>query len=658
MEMPKPEASPSNSVLSRFIAANGSMIADIKRKLRSRDYENISAKSVKSFLEAAARVLDDYNVTTDLFVKTAFLKALVRAWEIADATNRFNTTSLGENYKDIRRFSRKRYDEILTWPLCDLGRTEKDYYKEVARSSLIGIAEECRTSDSRFCRERLTELVRFVSTRLRESVEYPCDGTLAQFYYYLAKVERMEGDLFKAEKSIGRASHLYLNKARTLSERNEEKEAEGRPDEENETEEKILEVKLRAGVVEVARAWLYFSQRRYDSAKHTAGMALIILSQSSDWLSQANARLVVAAVDRVTADTIGDLNMVIKNLEDLRTLFEQRHHFRLQARTEHELVLTLILLDGMFEESANVREKVKSQDPLARAEQILEQGPLAQRKTGRWAALFFAQKSRVLRRRVARNLPVERDFTEALNVANQGLETAIRSEARDARIETLIARGEVLFQQGVGSHLAKQEAEDKGQSARGPTMARREANQSRDTSLSLFIGTDQMPTRIDLTNSKQCFDRAREDFTQALKWLFRQSSQGGYAELSAICHLYLARIAIRSSQFGLDEFSDAEYQLYEFQRLGQFEHAWLRRLEAKVRAELERRDEWALIINSTTYEDADIELKQFMIKRIERTNPGIHQKEIAKILGVDRQTLRNWKELIRDFPKKGGGKSS
>jgi hypothetical protein len=263
--------------------------------------------------------------------------------------------------------------------------------------------------------------------------------------------------------------------------------------------------------------------------------------------------------------------------------------------------------------------------------------------------LFFAQKSRVLRRRAARSLPVDRDFSQALAAANEGLETATRAEVGSARIETLIARGEVLFQQGIASHLAKQRAEKKVQSGSEPIRARPGVHQSRDASFPLFTALDKGPKRIDLTDPRQCFDQAREDFTQALKWLLQQSSQGGYAELAAICHLYLARIAIRSSQFGLEEFSDAEYQLYEFQRLGQFEHAWLRRLEARVRAEFERKDEWGLVITSLVYDNAEIELKEYLINKIGRANPKLSKTGIATKLGIHRQTLSNWEDEIREY---------
>src|ERR1041385_5905311 len=322
-----------NRKLSRFLEAKRSTILEIKKSLQYRNYESLGDKSVSNFLRAAVAVTDDYEDATDLFVKTDFLKALVRAWEIAAATNKFNHAAIGSNHRDIRTFSSRRSDDLSSIPDA-LTEMQRDYYREVARSSLIDIAEACRGADSKQCREKLTRLIGIVSTRIRNADSYPCDGTLAQFYYYLAKVERIEGDLFRSEKSIARATHLYLKKADRLS-----TEQKGNLEQDSALAEKILNVTLRAGVVEVARAWLYFSQRRYDAAKNTAQLALIILSQSSDWLSSAAARLLVAAIARVTADDVDKLIKAIKSLRALRTLFEKKEHFRLQARTEHELLL-------------------------------------------------------------------------------------------------------------------------------------------------------------------------------------------------------------------------------------------------------------------------------------------------------------------------------
>jgi hypothetical protein len=102
-------------------------------------------------------------------------------------------------------------------------------------------------------------------------------------------------------------------------------------------------------------------------------------------------------------------------------------------------------------------------------------------------------------------------------------------------------------------------------------------------------------------------------------------------------------------QFGLEHFGDAEYQLHEFQRLGLSGHAYLRRLESKVRAEHDRNDDWALVIKSNNYADAELEFREFMLRKIGLAHPGIKKSAFAGLFNVTPQTIRDWRKKITKF---------
>jgi hypothetical protein len=309
------EPEPHDADLKSFLDEQEGVRLSIKGLLRRRDFgeeQNDVVEQALNFLSDAAAQLSTFRAAIDPVMKTDFLKSLMRAWEVADATGTFNATNVRACEK-VREFSAECVAKIAALPKeSKILLAEKRYWQELARTGLILVTEYYRAQKLNECRAELNKLLTFVNERLRDE-EMTCDGILGQIFYLSSKANRMDGQLKVSEDDLGRAAAHYSERARRISEtesriikhlarsRNARLE-----DELRDTRERQLEVVLRTGVVEVSRAWLYFSQCNYKGAQHSARTALLLLSPSSDKLTQYHARLVSAAVDRVTSKLRGN----------------------------------------------------------------------------------------------------------------------------------------------------------------------------------------------------------------------------------------------------------------------------------------------------------------------------------------------------------------
>src|ERR1700752_636835 len=160
-----------DEALSKFLAESEVERGDIKEILRTRNFAgevDLSVRKATNFLNGANSQLAGFQAAVDLPIKTEFLKSLIRAWEIADATGTFNDTTLNA-YSRIKEFSNLCLEKIAKAPRNpNLPRSQKVYWQEVARAGLIQIVELYRAQRLTQCVRELDKLVSFVQEGLKD----------------------------------------------------------------------------------------------------------------------------------------------------------------------------------------------------------------------------------------------------------------------------------------------------------------------------------------------------------------------------------------------------------------------------------------------------------------------------------------------------------
>ena len=603
--------------LGKFLAVHEVERGQLKEILRTRSFaaeHHIVVGKALNYLNGASSQLKVFESARDLNIKTDFLKSLVRAWEIADATGTFNGTTLSA-YSRINEFSTLCLEKIAKSPGDSaIPRPHKLYWQEVARAGLIHVAELYRSQRLNLCVRELNRLVRFVEEDLKDE-EMLCDGILGQLFYFSSKANRYDGRLDVAENDLVRAVDHYSRSARRLAEKArvlEGKDDARSKDELRDVHAKLGEVTLRTGVVEVSRAWLYFSQCDYKGAKHSAHAALLLLSLSRDELTQYHARLVSAAVDRVTSRSALELDSTVTKLAEIREYFRERQHGRLRARTEYELLLALILLDSTLETFDH--PNVKNKTPLRDAQRYLRQR--SAHGKDRWHSLKLTLHSRILRHAEMKKDLRERDFAEAIEKAEQALELAKTLRNQNCQIEALIACGEAHFEDGV-MQMSINGLAEQGEVAYREWKSRRVLN---------------------LQDRNDSFSPAKKILSEALALCLKTN----FPELTAIVRLLLARIAIR-----VNLYDEAEYHLHEFARIGLPEHAWIQRLRQKVFSEYGHEDQLVLKEEQLTKREAYLALHRFLIAKAEdkakKEKGKITEDAVAGNIQISRETLKKWR---------------
>lgn len=618
------ESRPADAVLKAFQRRSDDVVREIKLTLRTRSFvteNNCVVTKVIDFLNEAAPHIPAFEQAHDLIAKTEFLKSLVRAWEIADATGIFDNHNL-KTYQAIKKFSTSRLDKIaeLTGN-SKISALEKVYWQEVARAGLIHIAELYRSHNLNRCRHDLGKLLDFVEKKLVDR-EMHCDGILGQIFYFSSKVNRYDGKLDIAENDLNRAAERYSIKAQRLAATAKEIEQKAcRSDgsilkgEVRDIRERLVEVILRTGVIEVSRAWLYFRQGNYKAAKHSANTALLLLSPSGDELTQYHARLVSAAVDRVRSRSARELDETVTKLNSIREFFLKKEHSRLRARTEYELLLALILLDSML--GTDDHEDVKNNAPLKQAEKLIRKR--SDCVTDRWGSLKLTLQSRFLRHVEMKREVGLRNFESAVEYAQMALKKAGNSNNQDCQIEALIALAEAHFEQTIVK-------------LSGPKS-------ERDDTVS---DTYPMPPSArDAQKQTEAFSLTKGTLSQALDVCLKTD----FPELMAIVRLLLARVAVR-----VNLYDEADYHLHEFRRIKLQEHAWVQRLNEKVFSEYHRQDYLILQEEQLTKGEAFLALKRFLIdkaqRKAKREKGKVTDSLVADILQISRQTLLEWRREI------------
>jgi len=622
-----------------FLNTHGDRREKIKRALRGRSFgtgEDSVIGEVTKFLDEAGSRFEPFARASDVAVKTEFLKSLIRAWEIADATGTFNEEAVS-TFRTIRAFSETCLEQIVALPRAGrIHASKKGYWQEVARAGLIHIAELYRSQRLDECRRELSRLLAFVENKLidkqdkspkeKQDKKWQGHGILGQVFYFSSKANRFAGQLDVAEDDLIKAAEHYSARAMRLAAAAKDIEArlrqeppEGGPREALKNElrdinEKRAEVTLRTGVVEVSRAWLLFSQANYRAAKHSAHAALLLLSPSSDELTQYHAQLVSAAVDRVRSDSCSALEQTVSRLTVITDYFRKRGHSRLQARAEYELLLALILLDSARDtEDYQPTEYVT---PMKEAEKYLL--TRAASTTSRWASLKLTLHSRVLRRKELKKRIAERDFSAAIEHAERALREAQKSQNGGCEIEALIASAEAYYEQGMAEVAEPQPR--KSTDARGAGVTPTAGHGS--------------------ARPADSFSAAKNILARALGICLKTD----FPELMAIVRLLLARIAVRMALY-----DEANYHLHEFGQIKVQDHAWIQRLHKKVFSEYHREDYLVLQEEQLNKEKAFLKLKKFLIDKaaakVKKEKGKVTDEAIAEVLDVSRMTVWEWRKL-------------
>ncbi|HEX8376271.1 MAG TPA: hypothetical protein VF602_00535 [Pedobacter sp.] len=589
-----------NKTITEFLELNDD-IKTISRHLKKRNF-TVGKEPAAQFLKDMKEYLSDYEELTDINIKRSFLESVTNAWEITDASNIFNPKNLFRTFNEIVNFSEWRFKEICAFnknsELIVYSKPEsteyKKYQEELVRNSLILIGEEYRVQKNlEGCQNRLDQLFLFIANNLKETEDYRPNIILAHCHYYSSKIARFQGNLVKSQKELIAACKNLNDEALIISKNEEES-----------SQDKLNEIQLLLGVLEVSHAWLNFSRGRYESAKHTALNALLMLAGSKDSLTQLHAELVIAATKRATAKNVMEMIEVTEELERLRNEFDSYKQLRLRIKTDYEYVLSLVILDGLLDDAHNSSIISRRKDYLSDAAKTLNKYRKKDKISQRWLSLLYTAESRYLRRLELKKDKADRNFENALRAAKDAYSIAERLKNPLCQVESLLSQGEIYFRMGTG----------------GKPEENKNNKYSQEAIKSL--------QRADSLCSELC-------------------KEGGFLELYAAVKLYLARISVHTNQFGL-----AKHYLNEFHDFKNIEHAWVHRLEKRVIRESEQSDEEIIRIDSPRYSDILDRLKPLLIKKavasLKAKNEKVTQESISNAIGITRVTLNKWQEDIRN----------
>jgi tetratricopeptide (TPR) repeat protein len=601
-----------DALLNAFLVGKEAERRELKDILRTRNFASeANVNKAIEFLSAAGLKLSLFENALEPDLKQDFLKSLICAWEIADATGTFNSKKLN-TWSRINTFSLSCLEDIRKVAGSRISRNHR-YWQEVARTGLVHIVELYRSQRMNRCIDELNGVLNFVETKLKGD-ELQCTGLLGQLYYFLSKANRYNGALGVAEMNLLQTMHYYSVRTERLVEEVRQLEKIGSSASSEkllDARQKLVEIRLRTGVVEVSRAWLYFSQCNYKGAKHSAHTALLLLSSSGDELTQYHARLVSAAADRVTSTTAPALDRTVTKLTRIREYFREKRHARLQARTEFELLLALILLDSTLITGEN--KEIENKTPLAYAQKYLRQR--FSQQPDRWSSLRMSLHSRLLRHEQMKKEVSARDFRGAISQAQEALKIAKNIHNPNAQIEALIALGEALIEDSVL-----------------PTKKTGTAMEEVET-----LDRNTQP------NGQHGLTAVKEILSEALYLC----NKANFPELTAIVRLLLARVAVRENIY-----DEADYHLHQFKRIILPEHAWIQRLHRKVFSEFRHEDHLILQESQFTKVEAFRELKRFLIQRAEKKaseeEGKITEGAVADLIGINRGTLTKWRNQIRN----------
>ncbi len=143
--------------------------------------------------------------------------------------------------------------------------------------------------------------------------------------------------------------------------------------------------------------------------------------------------------------------------------------------------------------------------------------------------------------------------------------------------------------------------------------------------------------------------RARKALAEALKLNIRftlaRSPESQNEKIESVCRLLIARICVLEND---QEQAKASFQRWK--ELGGIEHQNIRELAVSVKSEIDALTKVFHInpeSDELVYDVLNRNLKTFLIETAKRKYPSNQTKQ-AKLLKINRQTLRNWETKLRE----------
>ncbi len=514
----------------------------------------------------------------------------------------------------MRRVMREKIRLVLDWAISR-------YYRRHEYLTALGIADRCE---------------QLVKDRIYLRDQLPCLGTLAQIYRLKGNIYRQLQLYPEAEKWFGKAIINYYVRAQSrIRERNRDisRLSEGYP-RTAEIERKItrlnaelqndlsLATRRVAMILTQGFGLIAYKQGLLSRAEYTYLLParLLLLFSESDIVKAYN-RLVISSVLRSVADPDGKRALkALSEAQEAERAFEEFNYRRYVLRAKFEQALCYLRMKNRHK-AREIADVVRAQ-----AEHLPDHR--------------LAHDSVLLQSRIAEESGSPED---ALKLAEEAFS---RAEIHGlSKIEAHIHLAEYKF--ALRDHEA----------ARAELEAAKRINRRR-----------ALPTPMTQTNPASSNRWVRQDETVELRpnddfdvWSPDDSSdalnqEGADIILDAQIHFLMSRIHLAEGHIHRAEPEWKKGDLLA----SRIEHAFIKEMRDHIKVELDAFRE-SLVIRIGEDESLDYDnyrplLLDFLIKQATTRSKNKTSTEIAKLLGVSRQTLIQWKGEIERQKKKGADK--
>jgi hypothetical protein len=500
-------------------------------------------------------------------------------------------------YFDNRDLARKSVDDFDGFDI----RNQTFGNRRLAREQIrcyLAFVQATLYSDNHYeqAKDKIVGCLDFVEQRL-VSKNFRCEGTLAWANYQLGCCLRQLHLLEDAERAFLRSAlHQYeraKNRKAEIGRISDSRRREVLAQEEVMFCNRRLAIALGLGI-----GFCEYTRGRLSSAYQELIIARTLLTYCNDRLNEGYVNLLLGSVLRCRAGSDPS------RLEDAEAIvigahkaFKAINHRRYTPRATYELALIRLALadreraDDLFYGYLDQATK-DADEVLERSRELNDE---------RWISNALVVKSRIERKR--------KNFPEAIRLATEAL--GVGANQVLCQIDALIARAE----SNISSVRRAIETE---------TGAIMDIN---------WQGANVNASRKDLEAALHL----NIQFTSA------RSPESQNEKIEGICWLYLAR------SHALEGDQDRARAFFEkWKELPAIEHKNINELALKVKAEIDGITKVFHIdseLDEIEYEVQNEALIRFLITVAKQRHPS-NQVKRAKLLGVARQTLRNWEERL------------
>jgi tetratricopeptide (TPR) repeat protein len=514
---------------------------------------------------------------------------------------------------NTRRVMREKIRLVLDWAISR-------YYQRNDYTTAFGIADKCE---------------QLVKDRVYLRDQLPCLGTLAQIYRLKGNIYRQLQLYPEAEKWFGKAIiNYYVRTQSRIKERNQEI---ARLSEDNprtpEVEKKIARLRTElqndlslatrrvAMILTQGFGRIAYMQGQLSRAEYTyllPARLLLLLSESD--IVKAYNRLVISAVLRSVDDPDGKRALkALNEAKEAERAFEEFNYRRYVLRARFEQAQCYRRMKNHYQASemtAAVREQAEqTTDHRLAHDAILFQSKIALETGSPNRALELAEEA--LRRAELYRLS---EVEAHIHLAESKFELGKYEEAR-AEIEAAAQINRRSPPPGIPTRIS---------------AAFRKRSARRDDNSELRPNDD--------------FEAGFQDNSADL-----HGRTGADIILQAQIHFLLAKIHLAEGRIHR---AQPEWDMGD-QLAGRIEYSFIKEMRNEIKADMDSYRE-SLVIRiredeSLDYDDYRPQLLDFLIKQATIRSKNKTATEIAKLLGVSRQTLIQWRSEIEKQKKKESG---